>query len=187
MTTPTPLTLPAHLIPAGVNPYLDAEIRKMATEILRETWDANHRAMTGLDSVSWDYCMTDHEGREAIENLTDVQDRFLRDLSRPASRDAMARWLAAHHGLTVGATAPDFGRYVCGEHCCDGQRGRMVPCARPIWSLMGAEGTMVTFADCPDPDAWGGDERCHVPGISALTNPAEALRAACLAAVGRTA
>ena len=98
-------------------------------------------------------------------------------LTRPASRDAVARLVAEAVGLECGATAPDIGRFVCGEHCCDGDLGRMVPCARPIWSMMGAdEMQMVTFADCPDPDEWDGDERRHVRGISTITDPAEALR-----------
>ena len=103
-------------------------------------------------------------------------------LTRPASRDAVARLVAEAVGLECGATAPDIGRFVCGEHCCDGDLGRMVPCARPIWSMMGADETqMVVFADCPDPDAWDGDERRHVPGISAVTDPAEALTLIALA------
>ena len=96
--------------------------------------------------------------------------------------DALSRILAARVGLVVGATAPGWGRFVCGERCCDGERGRMVPCSRPIWSLMGENETqMVTFADCPDPDEWDGDERRHVPGISTLTSPTEALFAALIA------
>jgi hypothetical protein len=55
-------------------------------------------------------------------------------------------------------------------------------CGRAIWSLMGAEGfDPITFAECGD----DGNERVIVPGISAVTNPAEALRLACLAAVSR--
>lgn len=73
---------------------------------------------------------------------------LLTDLSRPASRDAVARLVAEAVGLECGATAPSFGRYVCGEHCCDGDIGRMTPCARSIWSMMGANETqMVVFAD----------------------------------------
>ena len=102
---------------------------------------------------------------------------LLCDLSDPGSRDAVARMVAERVGLVCGATAPDFARFVCGEHCCDGDRGLMVPCSRPIWSMMGADETqMVTFADCPDPDEWDGDERRHIPGISAVTDPADALR-----------
>lgn len=109
----------------------------------------------------------------------------LSDLTIAASRDAVARLVAERLGLTCGAMAPDLGRFACGEHCCDGDRGRMVPCARPIWSMMGADETqMVVFADCPDPDAWGGDERRHVPGISAVTDPAEALTLIALAVLG---
>lgn len=105
------------------------------------------------------------------------------DISDPAGMDRAARWLAAHYGLAVGATAPDFGRYVCGEHCADGDTGRMEACHAPIWSLMVSGLDPIIFADCNGED---GDDRCHVPSISALTDPAEAMRAACLAAVGRT-
>jgi hypothetical protein len=40
------------------------------------------------------------------------------------------------------------------------------------------ETQMVTFADCPDPDEWDGDERRHVPNIDTLTSPTDALFAA---------
>lgn len=105
-----------------------------------------------------------------------VELAILCDLTRPESRDAIARLVAERVGLEVGATAPDFARFVCGEHCCDGERGRMVPCSRPIWSMMGADETqMVTFADCPDPGEWGGEARRHVPGVGTITDPGDAL------------
>lgn len=73
------------------------------------------------------------------------------DLSDPAGMDLASRWLAAHHGVTVGATAPSWTRSaILGE-----------------WAL------------------WGhGPEWYYTTDIS---DPAEAMRAACLAAVGRSA
>ena len=111
----------------------------------------------------------------ASADLVAVHLDLLCDLTRPASRDAVARLVAERVDLTCGATAPDFGRYACGEHCCDGRTGRMVPCSWHVWSMMAEHDQMVLFADCPDPDEWDGDERRHVPGISAITDPAEAL------------
>jgi hypothetical protein len=86
--------------------------------------------------------------------LTDAHALLLADLSRPASRDAWARWLAERVGLVCGATAPLWRRE---------QTDDLVW----VWVL----------------DAWD-DENVFrdsaFPGISALTDPSEALRAAVL-------
>lgn len=150
-------------------------IRALAYEMLRDQWIANYARL----SANPDYlALPTHEEapEEAVELLIEAQLDLLTDLTRPASRDAVARLVAEAVWLGCGATAPDFRRFTCGEHCCDGKRGRMTPCDRKIWSMMGADETqMVIFADCPDPDEWGGGERRHVPGISEVTDPAEAL------------
>lgn len=73
------------------------------------------------------------------------------DLSDPAGMDLAARWLAAHYGLDVGATAPSWTR--------SGDLGE--------WAL------------------WGRGPEWYY--ATDLADPAEALRAACLAAVGRVA
>lgn len=150
-------------------------IRALAEERARSYWSA----VQGIVPTAAPWEQTPDYGKEV---QIGAHLAIITDLSRPDSRDAIARLVAAKVGIECGATAPDFARFVCGAHCCDGERGRMVPCSRPIWSMMGADETqMVTFADCPDPDEWGGDERRHVPGISAITDPAEALRLIALA------
>lgn len=160
-------------------------LRRLAEAAARETHDATVRAIKARHHGSY--------GQSLIDALppmwadVDAHLTLLCDLTRPASRDAVARLVAEAAGLECGATEPDLGRYVCGEHCCDGEIGRMVPCARPVWSMMGANETqMVLFADCPDPAEWDGDERIHVPGISAITDPTEALTAIALHVLERT-
>lgn len=112
-------------------------------------------------------------------------DRLALLLDSPLAMCHAARRLAGRLGLEPGVTAPSWERFSCREHCCDGETGQMVGCTRPVWSIMGADDVYVIFADCPDPEAWDGSERRHVPGISDLTDPAEALAAACVA-VGAT-
>ena len=160
---------------------MPADPRLVALPALRRV--AEEEARTRLETAFRVAKRFDISGQDAVA----VELALLSDLSRPASRDAVARLVAEAVGLECGATAPDIGRFVCGEHCCDGDLGRMVPCARPIWSMMGADETqMVVFADCPDPDAWDGDERRHVPGISAVTDSAGALALIALTVLGTT-
>lgn len=105
-------------------------------------------------------------------------------LDSPLAMCHAARWLATRLGMDPGVTAPSWERLQCRQHCCDGATGEMVDCTRPVWSIMGADDVYVIFADCPDPEEWDGDDVRHVPGISALTDPAEALAAACVAVGG---
>lgn len=146
----------AHLIPVGVNPYLDAEIRKLAEVVALDL-------MTSLHSHHG--MLSAHAEGALVEACLDQ----LCDLSRPASRDTMARWLARHHGSTVGATAPGWGP------------SRRADTTRR-WAL-GTPGEARLFFI----DRAAADYERTVPGISAITDPAEAMRAACLAAVGRSA
>jgi hypothetical protein len=104
-------------------------------------------------------------------------------LDSPLAMCHAARWLATRLGCDPGATAPGWAQYPCGEHCCNGETGEMAACTRPVWSLGTDEG-FVLFMDCPNPEAWDGEECRHVPGISDLTDPAEALAAACVAVGG---
>lgn len=91
------------------------------------------------------------------------------DLSDPAGMDIAARWLARHHGLTVGATAPRF-RY-------DADFKGYVLEGRDDEIVFNDDGVIRS----------GAGTTIAVLGISAFTDPAEALCAACLAVVGRTA
>lgn len=104
------------------------------------------------------------------------------DLTDPAGMDLATRWLARHHGLTLGATAPDWARFQCGgmeDHYVYGPDG---VCRAHVWSLMAADPDQrIDHADCGE-EAW---DRILIPGIGTITDPAEALMRACLAAGGR--
>ncbi len=91
-------------------------------------------------------------------------------MDRDPVMDLAARWLARAVGLTVGHTAPEWVYYA--------------DPVGPWWRIRGAGGEVVFFASAAYP--WtarttAGARLVVVPGISALTNPAEALRLACLA------
>lgn len=110
-----------------------------------------------------------HADRFSITSadLIAVHTHLLADLTRPASRDFWARWLAAKVGLECGATAP---RWRFNE-------------AMVLWALRGKDihGGDVCFAST----GFGLMDRDHVvPGISAITNPAAALRLALLSVTG---
>ena len=97
------------------------------------------------------------------------------DITDPAGMDIAARWLARVVGLTLGHTAPEWVYYA--------------DPVGPWWRIRGAGGEVVFFASEAYP--WtarttAGARLVIVPGISALTNPAEALALACLAVGGGT-
>lgn len=91
---------------------------------------------------------------------------LLADLSRRASQDEWMTWLASETACfndpADNACGHTFGRNTYDDD----------------WTLANAMGTGCTFGDGPDNE--DGDYR-HVPGIRALADPAEALRAAVLA------
>lgn len=98
---------------------------------------------------------------------------FALDLTDPAGMDRAARWLAAHHGLTVGATAPRW--------YCDNDGGRRAT----RYTLEGDGRTWLTFYDPANTlDTFGTGGR-PIPRLP--TDPAPAMALACLAAVGRSA
>lgn len=126
------------------------------------------------DPDGWDMLEED-----AADTLVRVQMDFLADLTRPTSRDFWARWLAERVGLTVGATAPVW-----------------VPIKgmdpSTIWSLSVRSGIDVDASPSAKVDQRGFVEpgafpsspiATVVPGISTLTDPVAALRAALLAVV----
>lgn len=147
-------------------------------------------SMSPLD-VGWDDTGSDGRSRgrsvsgRPLDRVEIVAHLHL-ELSDPAGMDIVARWLAAHHWLTVGATAPLW--------------HRMTEIA-PVWWLVGHSGlereetdaeyraVCAAFHDSdlvlPGRGGYGSEPR-RIPGIASITDPALALRAACLAAVGRT-
>jgi hypothetical protein len=98
------------------------------------------------------------------------------DFADDLGMDIAARWLARHHGLTVGATAPGWTR--------KSANGII------IWVLTASGASWMFWtelAECYIREATyvQAGHATAIPGISALTDPAEALRLAVLNAAGR--
>lgn len=152
-------------------------VREEAERLARETWDAM-RAVGAEINTRTELPTT--RPMETWEETTpgvrawwcEMTLRLLGDITRPASRDWWARWLAERVGLTVGATAPTWWRMR----------------VHPVWCLSVPNGPgSACFADdftTDNPNGMTRGPMVHVPGISALTDPAAALAAACLAVGG---
>lgn len=93
--------------------------------------------------------------------------------ARPEVRDHAARWLARHHGVVIGPTAPYWQ--------IDGWGGRRVTWGLGSWEFE----VRIQFTDDAVFARIFPDRVFLVPGISTLTDPAEALILACLAAGAR--
>lgn len=96
------------------------------------------------------------------------------DLTDPAGMDLAARWLARHHGLTVGATAPTWAQ--AGWHIWD---LRDFPSGMHVGFHFDAD-TARKFSDPKRGMVY------HLSSLCGVTDPAEALALACLAAAGVT-
>lgn len=85
---------------------------------------------------------------------------LLCDLTRPASRDAVARLVAESVGLECGATAPAF----------------WSDCAAQDHSCYWLDANSVGFNFCALPrDPHDLTRHVHIPALAGVTNPAEAL------------
>ena len=125
-------------IPADFPPLVQA-----AEEAAREQWDAH------VDVCSYGLARWAQADRTMRADRVAANMRLLADLSRPASRDYWARYLAQRVRLAVGATAP---RWI---------RGGTDWCLRADLD----EHWFSSFADM------------HiVPGISEIPDPAAALK-----------
>lgn len=100
-------------------------------------------------------------GDRMRDKVTGHVANLLADLTRPASRDFWARWLAERVGFTVGATAPVWVRVAIGS-------------MEPMWRIMGAGPACYHFTDE------------EAAGIGAVTDPAAALQLAILAVGGKS-
>lgn len=113
-------------------------------------------------------------GQDMITVATDI----LCDLTRPASVDWWARWLAERVGMTVGATAPGWRMLVLDV---DLNPLAEVPKTATVWEIQWGDHYSVLFGDeTIEHREGGGYHQIAVPGISALTDPRAALRLACL-------
>lgn len=151
--------------PATTLPMDWKPLREAAEANAREAHDAVVRyfGARGEPCPTWDEVIP--EGRAA---RIAGHAALLADLTRPASRDFWARWLAEKVGLTVGATAPGWYR-----HAAAGRTHWQIgdfPMSQNVWVVDHAA-------------EWNMGARIVVPGISTLTDPAAALRAALLAVV----
>lgn len=153
---------------------------------LREAAEASAREVYAIEDEEWHRLRMEGGRTRDIRMAFDMLPRLeresriaahallLADLTRPASRDFWARWLAERVGLPEGATAPRW------------YRDRMS--IGWVWVLEYSAHLnthRIVFGESAD--GWRADIAVQylrvVPGISALTNPAAALRAALLAVV----
>jgi hypothetical protein len=142
-------------------------LRKRAEEEARETRAVLVDLADRYDPVPW-------EGTLARAHLS-----LLSDLTRPASRDAVVRLVAEALGMECGATAPEL-RLL--QFYSDGEPNHswlLVVTARPTrpgyrWWSFHSEGE--------DPD--GADGWTLVPGVSAVTDPTEALTLIAVSVLG---
>ena len=150
------------------HPIVLAAAEEMAREWsdIRTTDDLACEAAMGARYYLFDQ-LDVSERKEHTEKMA----RLLCDLSRPASRDWWARWLAEKVGMMEGATAPGRRHY-------DDDKW-------PMWALVDPNGGLCAFYDMAGRFPLGHYEVTTkaVPGISALTNPAEALALAVMAAL----
>lgn len=153
-------------------------LRLLAEQAAREAWNAERAdsVMFSHDHWRWPEDPPDEPRDETARDRllaaircirTRAHARLLADLTRPASRDAWARWLAERVGLRVGASAPEWFHV-------EGSSGRV------WWSL----GCRARFHDCE----LGADHSqlavVHVPGVSDCRDPSAALALALLAVEG---
>lgn len=146
-------------------------VRARAEEQAREQHDAlraRDRSLPTWDELpAWSasYALVRRDPDPCALRVDATRD-LLCNLDRPASRDAIARLVADALGLDCGATAPNLYRDSHGA-----------------WHLV-VDGRTVVFADAPPHHLRPGTEYRVVPGISAITDRAEALRRVALAVLG---
>lgn len=147
-------------------------LREEALRAARETRFEVVNSIKRMHSNSYGQALIDSLPSAPIE--IDAHVTLLAALTRPASRDFWARWLAEKVGLTCGATAPAW-TYTPGNP----------PNSVACWTLSCGQGQRWALCDYP-PDI----ERVLGPPVpyqdmisirSLPTNPAAALRAALLA------
>ena len=132
---------------------MPADPRLMSMPALRRV--AEEEARTRLETAFRVAKRFDISGQDAVA----VELALLSDLSRPASRDAVARVVAEAVGLECGATAPEFAHYLWGWQLGSPSRSRgfcgLGPSASSYYIL--------------------------IPGIHDVADPAEALALIALA------
>ena len=147
-------------------------VREAAEEMAREFFRVYVLATFGREDYEW----TDDDAT-VRRGFEDACLALLCDLTRPASMDWWARWLAGRVGLTVGATAPRW-RYTDSGWELSVGSGQAWECAY-FATASRFHHIVLAYVTVID-----------VPGIEPVSsndptaNPAEALRAAILAVRG---
>ena len=145
-----------------------APVRALAAERARDVHDAAVRAIKARHFGSYAQSLIDALPPMWVD--VDAHLDLLTDLTRPDSRDAVARLVAAKVGIECWATAPAF---------------RFNEAMR-MWFLKDARehSLDVGFASTMEHTQ---RRDVRVPGISAITDPAEALRLIALAVLSEKA
>lgn len=138
-------------------------VREAAEEMACEAYEAMRAAGDMLPPWGWRQQGVDQD-RWARVHLT-----LLCDLTRPASRDWWARWLAERVFLKLEATAPRW------ERCRDANDRRQYE-----WALSADDFSDVVFGR----QFTGIGGVAYSVDVNDITDPAEALAAACLAVGG---
>ena len=155
---------------------MPADPRLSALPALRKRAEEEARELQG--GCRYPFCVGDPTAEEWDEYVS-AHLTLLSDLTRPASRDAVARLVAEAVGLECGATAPDL---ILAPSFCDGERTHswllVVPAGpagfgRRWWSF---------HSEGEDPD--GAEGWTLVPGVSAVTDPVEALAMIAVSVLG---
>ena len=138
-------------------------VRALAEERAREHYTMRMTiAGPAYGGIPWEQVSDYQRGLSEAAHLA-----LLADLSRPDSRDAIARLVAAKVGIGCGATAPTFCRM---DRAAIRTSDPETPAFWAMWSGYSGEAQWHDFDDWPERP-----HRRRLPGIGAITDPAEAL------------
>lgn len=152
-------------------PHDWSPLREAAEVVAREAYAANVRRFKEHGWSTAELHGGDEYAMEGLRLFSLAQADLLADLTRPASRDFWARWLAERVGMTVGATAPTW--------VLDGRE----------WRLIVSHGKCGDYYESTTDRRFGSNDSgpyarpIVVLGIADITDPAAALCAALLAVV----
>jgi hypothetical protein len=154
-------------------------LRKRAEEEARERFEAVRASIRANNAVAAMGLEWENAAGFVRDAWTEAHLSLLSDLTRPASRRELTAMVAEAMGLECGATAPDL---ILAPSFCDGERTHS-------WLLVGPAGPAgfgrrwwSFHSEGEDPD--GADGWTLVPGVSAVTDPTEALTLIAVSVLG---